>query len=400
MVASPIDSQTLSQPPDPVAPPVYPVARSKIKRLTELTLVAGAAGRCEFCNEFLYAHPITGEAGNFAENAHIVAFSTLGPRGFEDRPTDIDDVSNLMLLCARDHKLIDDHPERYTRAMLEQRKREHEARIKRVTAIGPAMQTTVVSLKVQIGSDIVQVNRREIFEALQPRYPADNPLEIDFVDIGPERGGAFYELAAERIQKNVARLYDTGGEFERTGHLSVFALAPIPLLMLFGHALSNKVPTDFFQCHRTRSDNRWTWYEGDTPVRFSARQLRQGTAPHCVGLVLSVSGPFAAESLPSSIDERYTLYEIYPRDIVPNRSLIRQRDDLEAFRARYRALLAEIQQDHPGLRELHLFPAVPAPVAVTCGFDLLPKVDPTLIIYDNLATEGGFVQRLKVNIHE
>ncbi|MBS0235176.1 MAG: SAVED domain-containing protein [Proteobacteria bacterium] len=400
MVASPIDSPTLSQPPAPVAPPVYPVARSKIKRLTELLLVAGAAGRCEFCNEFLYTHPITGESGNFAENAHIVAFSTLGPRGFEDRPTDIDDVSNLMLLCARDHKLIDDHPERYTRAMLEQRKREHEARIKRVTAIGPAMQTTVVTLKVQIGSDIVHVNRREIFEALQPRYPADNPLEIDFVDIGPERSGAFYELAAERIQKNVARLYDTGGELERTGHLSVFALAPIPLLMLFGHALSNKVSTDFFQCHRTRSDNRWTWYEGDTPVRFSARQLRQGTAPHCVGLVLSVSGPFAAESLPSSIDERYTLYEIYPRDIVPHRSLIRQRDDLEAFRARYRALLAEIQQDHPGLRELHLFPAVPAPVAVTCGFDLLPKVDPTLIIYDNLATEGGFVQRLKVNLHE
>jgi hypothetical protein len=34
---------------------------------------------------------------------------------------------------------------------------------------------------------------------------------------------------------------------------------------------------------------------------------------------------------------------------------------------------------------------------VACGFDLLPKVDPTLVIYDNLMKDGGFIERLRVN---
>jgi SMODS-associated and fused to various effectors sensor domain len=63
-------------------------------------------------------------------------------------------------------------------------------------------------------------------------------------------------------------------------------------------------------------------------------------------------------------------------------------------------LLARIRGEYPALRELHLFPAVPAPVAVACGFDLLPKVDPVLIIYDNIKEEGGFIERLRVNNHE
>jgi hypothetical protein len=64
----------------------------------------------------------------------------------------------------------------------------------------------------------------------------------------------------------------------------------------------------------------------------------------------------------------------------------------------YRAVLARLRRDHPGLHELHVLPAVPAPVAIACGFDLLPKVDPTLVIYDNLMKNGGFTERLKVNI--
>ena len=41
-----------------------------------LQLAVRAGGRCQFrgCNEFLYEHRLTGETGNFAEKAHIVAF--------------------------------------------------------------------------------------------------------------------------------------------------------------------------------------------------------------------------------------------------------------------------------------------------------------------------------------
>ena len=105
----------------------------------QMMLVARAAGRCQFrgCNEFLFEHPLTREDGNFAEKAHIVAFRERGPRGRDgDRPADSNSIANLMLLCGRDHKLVDDNPEKYIRSELERHKAEHELRMRRLTAPG------------------------------------------------------------------------------------------------------------------------------------------------------------------------------------------------------------------------------------------------------------------------
>lgn len=393
-------SQSLRQEGEEPPSPIAAVPRSRLSELTRMTLIARSAGRCQFCNEYLFEHPLTKEAGNFSENAHIVAFRERGPRGADNRPDNVDDIENLMLLCAQDHQLIDTNPGSHSRASLEDRKRAHETRIRRVTGIGPAMQTTVLQLKVKIGKQVVEVDRAEAFDAIQPRYPGGEAHIIDLTQLGNEEPGAFYQLASDLIHRRVASLYDTGAELERTKHLSVLALAPIPLLVSLGSALSNKVATELFQCHRTRKDHRWTWYEGEVPVRFQVRKLRSGSDPSNVGLVLSLSGPFDLKSLPHRIDDSYALYELSPVDALANTALLRQRDDLEAFRASYRTLLAELMRNHPGLRELHVFPALPAPAAVACGFDLLPKIHPTLVIYDNVATEGGFVERLKVNAHE
>lgn len=53
--------------------------------------------------------------------------------------------------------------------------------------------------------------------------------------------------------------------------------------------------------------------------------------------------------------------------------------------------------DHIALDEIHLFPAVPAPVAVLCGRELLPKVDPALLVYDSNKKTNGFQPILRVN---
>jgi hypothetical protein len=368
----------------------------------ERELIARAAGRCELrgCNSFLYAHPLTGESGNFAENAHIVAFSERGPRGAEDtRPADIHDVENLMLLCAACHKLVDDHAERYTRIELEAHKCEHEVRIKRVTDVGPDVQTTVLLLKARIGASAVEIAQEEIFDALHPRYPARDTVIIDLTALGDERDGPRYEAAAEAIAEQAGRLYANGCGLQRTKHLSVFALAPIPLLVALGAALSNKITTDFFQCHRDKA-RRWTWFEGEPPVRYELRRLRRGSDDARVALVLSLSGIIGPGSLPDAIDGRFSLYEITLDGRVPNTGFLRQRPDLDAFREVYRGFFARLRCDHPNLKELHVFPAAPAPVAIACGFDLLPKVDPALVVYDNVMKDGGFIARLKVNDHE
>ena len=115
---------------------------------------------------------------------------------------------------------------------------------------------------------------------------------------------------------------------------------------------------------------------------------------------MSLSGVIHPTSLPADLDNAFTVYEITLADVGPNTGFLRQREDLEAFRHTYRGFLAQLRGSHPGLGEVHVFPAVPAPVAIVCGFDLLPKVDPTLVVYDNVVKDGGFIERLRINDHE
>ncbi len=68
----------------------------------------------------------------------------------------------------------------------------------------------------------------------------------------------------------------------------------------------------------------------------------------------------------------------------------RLKADLDDFRQVYRQALRVIESAHPALTELHLFPACPAPVAIYIGLDVLPKTDPTLLVYDNDKAKGGF----------
>lgn len=83
-----------------------------IKREVERVLWAKAAGRCQFngCNRPLYKSPVTQEHVNISEKAHIYSFSENGPRGwgpFITNRAQINDISNLMLVCHDCHTKID-----------------------------------------------------------------------------------------------------------------------------------------------------------------------------------------------------------------------------------------------------------------------------------------------------
>lgn len=368
-----------------------------IPERTKILLAVCAGGRCEFagCNEYLFDHPLTLQAGNFSENAHIVAFSEIGPRGASgERPSDINDAGNLMLMCAKCHKLVDDRPDDYPRDVLEKYKTEHEARIRHVTSLGPDLRTSVVQLKAKIAGSVVDIPAPQIYQAVAPRYPIDKQgYVVDISSYGFENREEYYRLAEREIKQRVTRLYDPGMDVETTRHISLFALAPIPVLVLLGRSLSNKIPVEMYQRHRS-GENPWAWKTHGVAARYKVQTIRKGRDTTKVGLMLSLSGSIDVAAVPLSDD--YWLYELALDSEPPNVDFLRQRSDLEAFRATYRRLLSDLMRDHPTLSVLHLFPATPAPIAVACGHDLLPKVHPTLSVYD-YDRVAGFAARLSVN---
>ena len=377
--------------------PVVDVTRN-IGHRNQLILCIQAGGRCEFdgCNRYLFEHHLTHKRFNFAQMAHIVAFSELGPRGnVQERPADINNLDNLMLMCHPCHKQVDDFPEEFSRETLEAYKKAHEARIALLTSASPDRQTSALILISKIGGKKVKVSPAEINEAVAPRYSATrNGTLIDLTNI-EDVGEAFYSVAVSQVKRDVERFLDTVMTDEKTNHLSLFALAPIPILVYAGSLLSNKVPSELFQKHRDTQN--WQWKTDGALAHYKVALVRQGTNAKKVALVLSLSGKIHPEDLPTAVTLDATIYEITLEKDTPHPGFLRQQQDLSNFGTIYQRTLREIGTNHGKLEELHFFPAIPAPVAVLCGQELMPKIDPVLVVYDGDKRQGGYHRVLEVN---
>ncbi|MFH6998771.1 HNH endonuclease signature motif containing protein [Flavobacterium sp. FlaQc-57] len=98
-----------------------------IKVRTRKILWSRSGNRCAICKKLL-VHKIDVANADFivGEECHIVSSKKNGPRGEIEILNDFDDYKNLILLCANDHKLIDDFPETFSLDILIELKNNHE----------------------------------------------------------------------------------------------------------------------------------------------------------------------------------------------------------------------------------------------------------------------------------
>jgi hypothetical protein len=110
-----------------VAPRGY-AAPVSISDKTRKTLWVKAGGRCSICRQQVVtdAEAAEDDPSVYGEECHIVARSPGGPRAGEiENP---DGYHNLILLCRKHHKQVDDQPAHFTVERLHQIKCDHEAR--------------------------------------------------------------------------------------------------------------------------------------------------------------------------------------------------------------------------------------------------------------------------------
>jgi hypothetical protein len=379
-----------------------PPARN-IPTSTRLFLYVRAGGRCQFdgCNRYLLEHHLTKTEGNFAQVAHICAFSDLGPRGGDQRVRDagIHEASNLILLCPECHKLVDDHPERFTAELLRQQKKNHEDRVYMLTETKPDRHTVALVLMAKIGNKTVSVSLPDVQQAVAPRYLGPRDLvTLDLTAFRDRPAREYWSIAATEIDSKTRALYEQSFEHGPARHISVFALGPIPLLVHLGTRLSDKVPMTLYQRHR--NSEGWRWKESGQVAAYAFRTLRHGSADAAVALLLSLSGRVCVDELAAALDHRAAVYEITLSNMEPTPSFLEREESLHAFRSAFLAAMRRIVSGHPGLGRLHLFPAVPAPLAVAVGRDLMTKRDPAVLVYDYDKRAGGFVPALEVNRDE
>ncbi|WP_437604309.1 SAVED domain-containing protein [Sorangium sp. So ce590] len=296
-----------------------------------------------------------------------------------------------MLLCDTHHRLVDkveiaEHPIK----LLRQYKHEHEDRIELLTSIAPDLRTHVVLFQVNIGKQKAQISLDDARRAVLPsRYPAHDVVYIDLTGSSlHESDSSFWDRNLAEMRHQVAARLRWGSNPAHKEHISLFALAPIPLLSAFGRAVGDKMPADVFQLHRDTGS--WAWPAApQRPLDFKVVEHTKGTAETkdaAVSIGISSMVPAAAVSAAMTIDHAFFEMTI----AAPALTAVRSAVDVARFGSAWQGLVEQIRQSYGIDCRIHVFPAVPVSIAVQLGRVLLPKLHPPILMYDYDSGQRGF----------
>lgn len=361
-------------------------------------LWAKSAGRCQFegCNEPLWRDGLSQIEMNFADVAHIIGDSPDGPRGDVVLSVEYrNDISNLMLMCLKHHRMIDEILEMYTDETLRQMKKAHEERIELLTSITPDKTSHVLIYRGIVGEHQPKVDFKDTWLALYPEwYPSSRlPIELGLQNSAVQDSeNDFWGLESRNLERQFNNKVKSliSNDRERN-HFSVFAIAPQPLLIKLGVLLSDIYPAEVYQLHR--EPTTWQWQPG--PEKFEYMIKEPTTFNGVPVLTLSLSATIDSKRIKKIFGaQKFVEWKVTTNN--PNNDFLRSRSQLQMFRVTLRRLLDKIKAKHGEDVPLHIFPAVPVSVAVEIGRVWQPKADLPMIIYDQNKKLDGFSRALSI----
>lgn len=372
-----------------------------VKKQVELELWACAAGRCEFngCNRLLYKSSVTQERVNIAEKAHIYSFSVDGPRGWGPFVTNnkkLNEIENLMLMCHDCHNTIDQDKTgaKYSAELLGKWKREHEQRIFIVSAISSDKKSHVVFYGANIGEQKSLIQKMEAIEAIFPEhYPAEeNPILLSMVCSHEDKSPEFWSTELDHLQRVFERNIVPRIMEGNPVHFSLFAMAPIPLLIQLGALFTDKISVDVYQ--PIREPKTWKWQEYPDGFEILIKE------PEVFGkqpvLIISLSDRICHERITRIIGEDVAIWELTVDEPFLHNDFMRSPAQLSIFRTTIRKLMVAIQQKHGNDIPLLVFPAMPISCAVEMGRSRMPKANMPWTIYDQNNKVGQFIKTIEI----
>lgn len=379
------------------------VKRERIKDSVRNALWARTAGRCTICGRRLlgdqrtYLHSVL-----LAELAHNIG-ATDGDRSPRSQENDgLDDTEaeeNLLLVCHDCHKIIDDddHIDLFPPEKLRDIKEAFERRIEMVTDHGGLTRTAALRLGSMIRGSLAMASQREIAETL---------LAVNYLGLvetqrsgeftcrisGAAGGRGFWEAAQQSIDDTIAQVRQAAdsGDVE---HISVFAIAPVPLLVYLGWHLDDKTPTRLFQKHRDQFIG-WSWSNQDGPVDFEIVASKQDASATDVALVCALTSEVSRAVFPSATADAPVI-EVRPASEPPKPTLLSHEQSLANFAEQWRAALAMAEAYFPNAKRWHLIASAPITASVEAGRAIMRDVHPPVTVYER--TDSAYQAVLTIN---
>lgn len=360
-----------------------------IKQATQNLLWARAAGHCEICGMDVTRDLVMGNPLNAAQVAHIKADGKLGPRydpsqSEEERNS----IDNLMLLCHRCHKLIDDHPEEHTVEKLQQRKEQYETSVRRAIDSLRPHAVNIVILTAPLGGTNAEISKQDCHEALSNYgLTVKNPEPFN---IALQDGTDDLKKEMENVSKRLT-LYKETVRDSGNGYTAIFAIAPQPILIGMGLALGDDDTIRVFQ--RNREGAGWSWNDKAKPNRFEF----DGTGPSAIDaedavLILSISGEINEKSIPAILNDS-SIPRLRLRANRQGLTSIGREDDWFAFKEQAALASFKIHESYPNVKRVHVFPAMPTSANIAFGMAWNTRLIPELVVYEK--TNGKFYEAIR-----
>ena len=302
-----------------------------------------------------------------------------------------------MLLCPIHHKLIDarETESKYPASLLREMKKEHEDRIRLVTSADAERKSQVVIYQAAIGRELpFLITADEAnFAILPDRYPLKSePTNISsFSEASDTKKGTWEEKLEDLTTKFKASIAP-GLQKEQNAHVSVFALAPIPLLVQLG-ALLSKADVTFY--HPRLRKEGWKW-KPDTEDSFDFVVKRPEEKKKKVALVLSISGTITPDRVTSVLGKDCSIWEITVDEAFRNVGSITTLAQLKKWGVTVARVIDEIKAAHCESKEICIFPAIPAPCALELGHRRFNKADLPWVMYDLNGEKNRFIKTITI----
>ncbi len=344
---------------------------------TERMLWAVSAGICECrgCPRKLYTHHVTKENVNLAQKAHIYAFSEGGKRFSRLISRDrINDIDNLMLVCDACHKLIDSGNTDYSAEKLIEMKKEHEERVARLVSIKPDLQTSIVIYNANIADKSITINDYIANESVTPEY---YPSSVTPYRFSPNLRLYDHETDYWTVMaRDLVRAFVAHEPALKDKHISLFAIAPQPLLFKLGTLLNRNYNVDVRQPQG--SIDQWHWSETKKTIELEQVTLPELAPQRSVVLTLELTARLSEEEL-RKVFIGNAVYRITCAECSP--MVTKCKADLQAVMEQYRAILNRIRAERGPDVQILLVPIAPASVTIEAGRQVM-KGDPQVAVYD------------------
>lgn len=235
--------------------------------------------------------------------------------------------------------------------------------------------TLVIMYAANIANDIPILSYDMTKQAIPEDYePSDgSPIRIQLENPNTDKNMSFWMSEDSALRKAVNTKVFPYMQTSGIQHVSLFALAPMPLLVRLGTLLNEKYSVEVFQKHR--SPDNWDHLNECTPDFILNEPTDKSKRPV---LVLSLSASIIAR-IKASYGQDASIWEVTVPN--PNMDMMRTKKQQDQFCRITRDLLSAMSMN-PDFDTINVHMAVPISCAIELGRVWMPKAHNALRLYD------------------